>query len=115
REVPVHVHRKALLVLQFLLQRSGEVVTKDELAEACWPGRVLSDSVLATTINRLRTALGDESQGIVRTVHGFGYRLAAPVNVSLSSVTAPTRLELVAGERPPLRPLWRLQRPLGAG
>ena len=66
------LHRKPLQVLQHLLHHAGEVVTKDELAEACWPRRVLSDTVLTTTINRLRAALDDQSQTLIKTVHGFG-------------------------------------------
>jgi len=34
-------------------------VTKDELAESCWPRRILSETVLTTTISRLRQALGE--------------------------------------------------------
>ena len=54
-----HLHRKPLMVLLHLLQNAGEVVTKDELAAACWPRRILSDTVLTTTLNRLRQALGE--------------------------------------------------------
>jgi len=111
----IRLHRKPLLVLLHLLQHPGEVVTKDELAAACWPRRVLSDTVLTTTLNRLRQALGDESQEIIRTVHGFGYRLAAAVRVEETDLGVPARLALSAGEHPPLRPTWSLVERLCGG
>ena len=77
----VHLHRKPMQVLLYLLRRSGELVTKDELAAACWPRRVLSDTVLTTTINRLRVVLGDRDRVLIRTQHGFGYRLAGSIHV----------------------------------
>jgi DNA-binding winged helix-turn-helix (wHTH) protein len=111
----VRLPRKSLLVLQHLLQHAGEVVTKDELAESCWPGRVLSDTVLTTTLNRLRHALGDGQQELIKTVHGFGYRLVAAVKVEDAGETVAARLELSAGDHPPLRPTWSLVERLGAG
>ena len=88
----VSLHRKPLLVLLHLLQHPGEVVTKDELGAACWPRRVLSDTVLTTTLNRLRQAIGDDRQDIIKTVHGFGYRLAAPVRVEETDQTVAPRM-----------------------
>jgi TolB-like protein/class 3 adenylate cyclase/tetratricopeptide (TPR) repeat protein len=74
----VELELKPLEVLRFLLQRPGEAVSKDELVKAVWPGRVISDSALTSTIAKLREALGPE-QDAIRTVHGFGYRLEAEV------------------------------------
>src|SRR3546814_12927821 len=55
---PVRMHRKPLQVLLHLLQHADEVVTQDDLAEACWPGRLLSATLLGTTITPPRTPLG---------------------------------------------------------
>lgn len=111
----VAVERKALEVLRLLLQRAGEVVLKDEILEAVWPGRILSDTVLAKWISRIRRVLADDGAAI-KTVHGLGYRLVAPVRVSASRrAPAVARLDLRAGGHPPLRPHWRLVRQLGAG
>lgn len=113
--VPIALRRKPMQVLLYLLQRSSEVVTKEELAEACWPRRVLSESVLATTINRLRAVLGDEAQDIVRTVHSFGYRIGVFVALQHEAIPIAQRLTLSPDDHPPLRPLWRLLQQLGAG
>jgi DNA-binding winged helix-turn-helix (wHTH) protein len=114
--VAAKLERKPLEVLIFLLAHAGEVVTKDELLEEVWQGRVLSESVLTKCIAKLRQGLGDEDQSIVRTVHGYGYRLVADVRVERVA-DAPAHLlpELKAGDAPPLRPLWRLERRLGSG
>lgn len=113
---PVELERKSLEVLRQLLYRAGEVVTKDELLELVWPGRVVSESVPAKCISRIREAIGDDAQAIIKTAHGYGYRLVASVKVETSrAATALTRLDLKAGDHPPLRPLWSLVRQLGAG
>lgn len=112
----VKLERKQLEVLFYLLQHAGEVVTKQELLDEVWSGRILSDAVLTKTMARLRQALGDEGQTIIKTVHGYGYRLIAPVQVETSPATAVQQIpDLHEGDVPPLRPLWRLQRRLGSG
>ena len=62
------LERKPLEVLLHLLRNAGKVVTKDDLIKAVWPGRVISDSALTSTIAKLREALGDEGEAI-KTVH----------------------------------------------
>ena len=106
-------------MLLALLRHAGEIVTKDELLEAGWPGRVVSENSLAKAISRLRQALGEDGDAI-RVVHGYGYRLAAAVSfqaVSVEKVTAhPHEAErLHEGDRLPHRPGWRLGRRLGEG
>ncbi|MBA4285526.1 MAG: hypothetical protein C0434_08355 [Xanthomonadaceae bacterium] len=108
---------KPLELLLFLLRHPGEVVTKDELQDGVWPGRILSESVLTKAVARLRQALGDEQQTIIRTVHGYGYRLLAPVTVEVASpmtASAP-QLQLSPGDSLPLRPHWKLREQLGSG
>ncbi|TAJ54683.1 MAG: tetratricopeptide repeat protein [Nevskiaceae bacterium] len=111
----VKLEPKPLEMLMFLLRRPGEVVTKDELHEGLWPGRILTESVLTKCVAKLRQGLGDEDQQIIKTVHGYGYRLLAPVTVEASTHPAPPASGLKPGDHPPLRPLWRLSQTLGAG
>lgn len=77
----VALERKPLEVLRVLLRRAGELVTHDDLLDAVWPGRILSDSVVKKCVSQVRDALRDTDQTIVKTVHGYGYRLMAPVEV----------------------------------
>src|SRR5690606_33605434 len=55
---PAAVEGKPLEVLHELLLRAGEVVTKEELFDAVWPGVVVVEGSLATAISKLRKALG---------------------------------------------------------
>lgn len=111
----VKLEPKPLEMLMFLLRHPGEVVTKEELHESLWPGRILSESVLTKCIAKLRQGLGDEQQVIIKTVHGFGYRLIAPVTVEAAGPAPAPVSGLQPGDHPPLRPLWVLREPLGAG
>lgn len=110
----IHVERKALQVLIYLLNHANEVVTKDELAENVWPGRILSENVIPRCVSVLREALkGDRS--CIRTVHGYGYRLVADVRIERARRAATSRFNFQPGAIPPLRPQWRLVERLGAG
>ena len=112
---PVELERKSLEVLQYLLRHAGEVVTKDEILEAVWPGRILSETVLTKCISRIRDALGDDNQSFIKTQHGYGYRLICPVLVEASAAPAPPRFDFKPGDHPLNRPHWLLQERLGAG
>lgn len=113
---PVPLERKPLEVLLYLLHHTGEVVTQDDLAENLWPGRILTDSVLTRCISVLRQALKDDGKLLIRTVHGYGYRLVADVRVESSpGPAAPPALDFKVGDHPPLRPQWKLVERLGTG
>ena len=112
---PVDIERKPSEVLLYLLLHAGEVVTKDELLDAVWPRRILTETALTKCIARLREALGDTDQTIIKTLYGLGYRFVAPVRVEASATSAPPRFDFAAGDSPPLRPHWKLLRHLGAG
>jgi DNA-binding winged helix-turn-helix (wHTH) protein/TolB-like protein len=75
--VVAEVEAKPLEVLHQLLKRAGEVVRKEELLEAVWPGVLVVDASLATAVSKLRKALDDES--LIKTVPRVGYRLSVPV------------------------------------
>jgi TolB-like protein/DNA-binding winged helix-turn-helix (wHTH) protein/Flp pilus assembly protein TadD len=72
-------------VLAVLLERPGEVVTRDELRQRLWPDNTFVDfnHGLNNAINRLREALGDsaETPVLIETLPRRGYRFIAPVRV----------------------------------
>ncbi|MES2883180.1 MAG: winged helix-turn-helix domain-containing protein [Pseudomonadota bacterium] len=111
----VELERKPLEVLRYLLRHAGEVVTKDELQNAVWAGRILSETVLTKAVSRIREVLGDEGTGLIKTVHGYGYRLVAEVRVEAAVTVAVPVLGLKAGDSPPSRPQWALESHLGSG
>lgn len=91
----VEASPKELAVLRALVCAAPRVVTRAELLETAWDGRRVSPSTLNTTIKSLRRTLDDESQRLVRTVHGIGYAFTAPVERRGTSAGLP----VVAGAR----------------
>src|SRR5262245_23776768 len=73
---PVHIGARAFDVLRLLVEARGELVTKDEILNQVWAGRVVEDNTLQFQISTLRKALG-EDRDIVKTISGRGYRFAA--------------------------------------
>jgi len=71
---------KATDTLHALLERSGQVVEKDELMRLVWPDCVVEEVGLARNISLLRKALGDDAQTFIETIPKRGYRFAAPVS-----------------------------------
>lgn len=102
----VELERKPLEVLAYLLRHAGEVVTKDELLEAAWPGRIVVEAALTNAIGKLRKALGEATGQALVTVPRVGYRLDAAV-VCRTARVLPT-LSLTLGDAVPRRPHWRL-------
>lgn len=109
--------RKPLEVLMFLLRNPGEVVTREELFEAVWPGRIVSETSLTNAIARLRAALGDEDQQLIRPVYGYGYRFITEVRREgpLQSSAPPPSFDFQPGQPVPNRAEWLLEKPLGGG
>jgi TolB-like protein/Tfp pilus assembly protein PilF len=68
-------------LLVYLIENCDRVVTKDELHEAIWNGRIVSDGALTTSINLVRNAVGDDgkTQAIVKTFRRRGFRFIADV------------------------------------
>ena len=78
---PIAVTPKALAVLEYLAARPGQLITKDELLGAVWPGVFLGDSALKVCVSEIRRALDDDPRNprIIETAHRRGYRFIARV------------------------------------
>ena len=112
---PVELELKPLEILVQLLHHAGEVVTKDQLLDAVWPGLAVVEGSLTTAVYKLRQALGDKDSSIIATVPRVGYRLAASVKTEAGRAAAlPAVLRLQAGMPVPGRAQWLLARPLEA-
>lgn len=109
--------RSSYEVLLALLLRPGQVLSKDDLLDAAWPGRVVSENSLAKAISRLRRELGDEAGAPLQSVHGYGYRWAGEVHWVDAEAAPPPPV----GERDwigaavPKRAGWTFRRVLGRG
>lgn len=89
-------------ILVILLQRRGELVTREELVKALWPDGTFVDydHSLNTAVNKLREALGDSatSPRFIETLPRRGYRFLAEVTADSESAPAPSVGE--AGDLP---------------
>jgi TolB-like protein/DNA-binding winged helix-turn-helix (wHTH) protein/Flp pilus assembly protein TadD len=81
----IKVQQQPLKLLEILLERPGEVVTREELCSRVWPNETFGDfdQALNIAIAKLRTALGDsaESPRFIETLSKRGYRFIADVSV----------------------------------
>lgn len=70
-------------LLAYLVRHHDRVVTKDDLVEAVWNGRIVSESALTTRINAARAALGDNgtTQRLIRTLRRQGLRFVGEVRL----------------------------------
>lgn len=94
---------KSFAVLQYLLERAGHLVSREELLDAVWPGVVVTDDSVAQCLIELRRALGDDQRTMIRTVPRRGLIFEEPVQVedAAAPVTSETRL-------PAARRVWML-------
>jgi len=77
----IKLRPKAFAVLHYLLERSGQLVTKEQLLNAVWPETFVTDAVLKVTIRQLRNVLGDDPNApqFIETAHRRGYRFIAKI------------------------------------
>ncbi|HEU0062171.1 MAG TPA: winged helix-turn-helix domain-containing protein, partial [Hyphomicrobiaceae bacterium] len=99
---------KVFDLLTFLVRHRDRVVTKDDLLQAVWGGRIVSESALTTRINEVRRAIGDDgtAQRLVRTFARKGVRFIGEVVVipdqANSDATDALRLASPLTEKPSL-------------
>jgi TolB-like protein/Tfp pilus assembly protein PilF len=79
---PVEPQVFALLAL--LVENRERLVSREEIVERVWEGRVVSDAAVASRIKSAREALGDDgkAQRFIRTLHGRGLRFVAEARVT---------------------------------
>ncbi|MCP4384680.1 MAG: alpha/beta fold hydrolase [Hyphomicrobiales bacterium] len=77
------VEPQVLDLLLLLIENRDRIVTKDEIIESVWDGRIVSDAAVSSRIKTARQLIGDtgKNQDFIRTVHGRGFRFVAPVAV----------------------------------
>jgi DNA-binding winged helix-turn-helix (wHTH) protein len=81
---PVPLGSRALEILIVLLERGGELVSKQDLTARVWPNVFVDVSNLTVHVSALRRALRDGRDGnrFIINIKGRGYRFVAPVSVS---------------------------------
>jgi adenylate cyclase len=80
-------------LLDYLIRNREHVVSKDDLIEAVWKGRIVSETALTTRLNAARSAIGDtgEEQRLIKTLPRKGFRFVGSVREAEAPavVTAP--------------------------
>ena len=74
-------------LLAYLVEHRERLVSKNELFENLWDGRVVTDSALTSRIKSARQALGDsgKTQQFIQTIYGKGFRFVANVRFANNS------------------------------
>lgn len=84
-QTPVRLNSKSFDLLLMLVQRAGELVTKDEILTEIWNNSYVEEGNIAVHISKLRLALGEtKNLKFIQTVSRNGYCFVAPVKELLS-------------------------------
>ena len=78
-------------LLDYLIRNRERVVSKDDLINAVWNGRIVSDAALTTRLNAARSAIGDtgEKQGLIKTLPRKGFRFIGTVQEAQRPTSQP--------------------------
>ena len=89
-------------LLVFLVRNRNRVVSKDDLIDAVWDGRIVSESTLTSRINAARKAVGDsgESQKLIRTIPRKGLRFVGAVRTHSQGAEQAVEPPLPLPDRP---------------
>jgi TolB-like protein len=100
--VPIAIGSRAFEVLDVLVGRAGDLVSRDEFMAAVWPATAVEDTNLNMQIAALRRVLdeGRADSSCIQTVPGRGYRFVAPV--TRVAAEARTNVALPISGMPPL-------------
>lgn len=103
-----HVEPLVFDLIRFLAENPGRVVSRREIVEQVWGGRIVSDATVSSCIKSARRALGDsgDSQNYIRTIRGRGIQFEGDVNAShdpTAGGSAPDPVPGAATANAPLR------------
>ena len=129
--IHIRMQDQPLEILLLLIERKGEVVTREEIKERLWPAGtfVAADDGINTAIRKLREVLGDSAEGpiYIETIPRRGYRFIGPIedggsqpvstlSTALGSVTVATGGEIATAgvPRDRVRTFRRPWRPVAA-
>jgi TolB-like protein/Tfp pilus assembly protein PilF len=91
---------QVLELLIYLARNPDRLLTKDDLIQHVWHGRIVSDTTVTSRIKLARQAIGDDGtqQKLIRTVHGRGVRFIGAVRTELRGAGAPNPAAATSGE-----------------
>ena len=82
-DIPVSIEPQAFDVLRLLVENRDQLVSKNDLIDNVWDGRIVSEAALSSCMNAVRRAVGDDGkrQEVIRTVPRRGFRFVLPVAI----------------------------------
>jgi TolB-like protein len=95
----IHIEPQVFDVLVYLVRNRDRTVSREELVDAVWKGRVVSEAALSSRIAAARKAIGDtgNEQQLIRTLHKRGFRFVGEVEDSSGpATTAPASEDAAA-------------------
>ncbi len=106
-DAPVAVEPLVFDLLVYLVEHRARVVSRDELLENLWQGKVVTDAALAARLKDARRAIGDsgKQQRLIKTCHGRGYQFIADVvELAKGAGQAPAGAAVAAVSNPQEKP-----------
>ena len=102
----VPVEARVFALLTCLIRNRERVVSQEDLRMSVWEGRIVSISTISSSLNAVRTAIGDsgDDQRLIRTIPRKGFRFVAPVVEEHTDYASPADLEPAAGVTGPMLP-----------
>jgi TolB-like protein/DNA-binding winged helix-turn-helix (wHTH) protein len=99
----VHIEPQVFDLIVHLVRNHARIVSKDELIETIWNGRIISEAALSSRINGARRALGDNGndQVFIRTLHKRGFRFVGDVQAVNTPEADAKATRLVSGDGAP--------------
>jgi TolB-like protein/Tfp pilus assembly protein PilF len=82
--VAIPVEPQVFDLLDYLIKNRGRIISRDELLDNLWKGKVVTDAALGVCLKDVRKAVGDigDRQSVIKTFHGRGYQFIAEVTES---------------------------------
>ena len=90
---PVRLEPQVFALLELLVGNAERTVSKDEINERVWGGRIVTDAAVNSRIRTVRQALEDsgKEQRLIRTVRDHGFRFVGEVITPAASLSATSR------------------------
>jgi len=108
--VKIRLADQPFQILRLLIERPGDLVSREELRQALWSADTFVDFDvgLSSAVRKLRDALGDSAENpqFIETIPKRGYRFIAPVKPIANGETAAAPTPIAVAESTPTRPSW---------
>lgn len=90
--ISMSVEPQVFDLLVLLIENRDRIVTRDEIIEHVWKGRIVSEAAISSRVKAARRAIGDDgkAQGLIRTIHRRGLRFVGGVEIESERAALPS-------------------------